>query len=95
MLWELGRQQVTADFSAGNIVADTGLLAVRKLDRDLGILAEAAARLAVPRSQKFVIHGAERVLVQVQQVYQLLGRYFDANDADALRHDPSWEKNKR
>lgn len=85
VLWELGRQQVTVDFSAGNIVTDTGLLAVRKLDRELGILAEAAARLADPRSQKFVIHDVERVLVQ--QVYQLLGGYFDANDADVLRHD--------
>ena len=89
VLWELGRQQVTVDFSAGNIVTDTGLLAVRKLDRELGILAEAAGRLADPRSQKFVIHDAERVLVQ--QVYQLLGGYFDANDADVLRHDPLFQ----
>ena len=93
VLWELGRQQVTVDFSAGNIVTDTGLLAVRKLDRELGILAEAASRLADPRSQKFVIHDVERVLVQ--QVYQLLGGYFDANDADVLRHDPPCDsKNK-
>ena len=93
VLWELGRQQVTVDFSAGKIVTDTGLLAVRKLDRELGILAEAAARLADPRSQKFVIHDVERVLVQ--QVYQLLGGYFDANDADVLRHDPSCGSEKQ
>jgi hypothetical protein len=89
VLWELGRQQVTVDFSAGNIVTDTGLLAVGKLDRELGILAEAASRLADPRTQKFVTHDAERVLVQ--QVYQLLGGYFDANDADVLRHDPLFQ----
>ena len=86
VLWELDRQQVTVDFSAASVVTDTGLLAVRKLDRELGLLEEAAARLADPRSQKFVIHDAQRLLVQ--QVSQLLGGYFDANDADVLRHDP-------
>jgi len=89
VLWELDRQQVTVDFSAGRVVTDTGLLAVRKLDRELGILEEAAARLADPRSQKFVKHDAQRLLVQ--QVYQLLGGYFDANDADVLRHDPLFQ----
>lgn len=47
VLWELGRNQVTVDFSAGNIVTDTGLLTVRKLGCDLEILAEAAGRSAV------------------------------------------------
>src|SRR5437867_7348000 len=89
VLWELDRQQVTVDFSAGSVVTDTGLLAVRKLDRELGILEEAAARLADPRSQKFVKHDVQRLLVQ--QVYQLLGGYFDANDADVLRHDPLFQ----
>src|SRR5713226_3318088 len=52
VLWERDRQQVTVDFSAGSVVTDTGLLAVRKLDRELGILEEAAARLADPRSPR-------------------------------------------
>jgi hypothetical protein len=86
VLWQLGRQEVTVDFSAEQVVTDTGLLTIRKLDRELGILAEAAARLSDPRSQKLVLHDAEALLVQ--QVYQLLGGYVDANDSNVLRNDP-------
>jgi hypothetical protein len=89
VLWQLGRQEVTVDFSADQVVTDTGLLTIRKLDRELGVLAEAAARLSDPRSQKYVLHHAEELLVQ--QVYQLLGGYFDANDANVLRDDPLFQ----
>jgi hypothetical protein len=89
VLWSLGRKDVTIDFSAEQVVTDTGLLTIRKLDRELGILSEAAARLADPREQKSVTHDAERLLVQ--QVYQLLGGYFDANDSNVLRNDPLFQ----
>lgn len=89
VLWSLGRKEVTIDFSAEQVVTDTGLLAIRKLDRELGILAEAAARLADPRQQRCVVHDAERLLVQ--QVYQFLGGYFDANDSNVLRNDPLFQ----
>lgn len=89
VLWSLGRKEVTVDFSAEEVVTDTGLLAVRKLDRELGILTEAAARLSDPRSQKYVVHDAERLVVQ--QVYQLLGGNFDANDSNVLRNDPLFQ----
>lgn len=88
-LWSLGRKEVTVDFSAERIVTDAGLLTIRKLDRELGILAEAASRLADPRSQKYIVHDVERLLTQ--QVYQLLGGYFDANDSNALRNDPLFQ----
>jgi len=84
--WSLGKQTVTVDFSGGAVVSDTGLLAVRRLDRALGVLREAARRLPDPRSQCFVTHDAQRVLTQ--RVYQILGGYFDGNDASELRNDP-------
>jgi hypothetical protein len=89
VLWSLGRKEVTVDFSAEQVVTDTGLLTLRKLDRELGILTEAASRLSDPRAQRWVVHDAERLLVQ--QVYQLLGGYFDANDANVLRNDPLFQ----
>jgi hypothetical protein len=89
VLWSLGRKEVTVDFSAEQVVTDTGLLTIRKLDRGLGILAEAATRLADPREQKLVVHPTEDLLVQ--QVYQLLGGYFDANDSNVLRNDPLFQ----
>src|SRR5438128_3989234 len=76
-LWNLGQQQVTVDFDGGQIVTDAGLLAMRALDKELGVLSELAQRLPDPRSQKFVIHSREALLTQ--QVYQILADYADCN----------------
>ena len=80
---------MTVDFLADDVAVKAGLLPVRKLDRELGILTEAAARSADPRSQIYVLHDAEELLFQ--QVYQLLGGYFDASDADVLRNNPLFQ----
>lgn len=85
-LFEVGRQRVTAAFDGGQVVSDAGLLPVAELDRELGILAEAARRLPDPRSPLFVTHTAEQILRQ--QVYQILAGYPDGNDAQQLRDDP-------
>jgi hypothetical protein len=84
-LWDIGRQRLAITFDQGPMVSDVGLLAVRALERPLGILAELAGRLPDPRDPLFVHHSAERLLVQ--QVYQILAGYPDCNDADDRRHD--------
>lgn len=86
VLFEVDRREVTVVFDEGQVVTDTGLLAIRKLDRELGVLAEAAARLPDPRSQLTRQFSTEDLLTQT--VYQLLAGYFDCNDAQTLRHDP-------
>ncbi len=86
VLFEVGRREVTVAFDGGQVVTDTGLLAVRQLDRRLGVLAEAAARLPDPRSELLRQFSTEDLLTQT--VYQLLGGDFDCNDAQTLRHDP-------
>ena len=87
--WELGKQQVTATFDGGEIVTDAGLLALRMLDKELGVLSELARRLPDPRAQKFVTHTREALLTQ--QVYQILADYPDGNDAQVLRNDPLFQ----
>jgi hypothetical protein len=87
--WNLGRQEVTLDFHGGTVVTDTGLLAVRLLDRELGVLAQVAARLPDPRDPRLVTHSGEALLTQ--EVYQILAGYPDGNDAQALRHDPLFQ----
>ncbi|MGH3784604.1 MAG: IS1380 family transposase [Pseudonocardiaceae bacterium] len=84
--WDLGKQQVTVDFAGGRVVSDAGLLALRLLDRELGVLAEVARRLPDPRAQALVTHSREALLTQ--EVYQILAGYPDGNDAQALREDP-------
>jgi hypothetical protein len=86
VLFEVDRRAVTVTFDGGEVVTDTGLLALRQLDRRLGVLAEAAARLPDPRSELLRRFSTEELLTQT--VYQLLGGYFDCNDAQTLRHDP-------
>jgi hypothetical protein len=84
-LWNPGQQRLEVTFDQGPIVSDAGLVAVRALDRSLGILADLATRLPDPRAPQFVRHSTERLLTQ--QVYQLLAGYPDCNDADELRRD--------
>src|SRR6516162_364003 len=83
--WEMGTQQVTVDFEGGQVVTDPGLLPIRLLDKELGVLSAIAARLPDPRSQKLVTHTREAILTQ--EVYQILAGYPDGNDAQALRAD--------
>src|ERR1700675_1407291 len=87
--WNLGPQQVTVDFDGGCLVTDAGLLALRALDKELGVIAELARRFPDPRSQKLVTHSCEAILTQ--QVYQILAGYADCNDAQQLRHDPLFQ----
>ncbi|MBW3543788.1 MAG: IS1380 family transposase [Planctomycetes bacterium] len=88
-LFEVGTQDVTVDFEGGQVVTDAGLLAVRKLDLELGVIAGAAALMPDPRCQERVVHSRERLLVQ--RVYQMLAGYFDGNDASFLRRDPLFQ----
>lgn len=87
--WDIGRQQVTVDFDGGCVVTDAGLLPLRLLDRQLGVLADVAQRLPDPRAHKFVTHTCEALLTQ--EVYQILAGYPDGNDAQALRDDPLFQ----
>jgi hypothetical protein len=87
--WDIGRQHVTVDFDGGSVVTDAGLLPLRLLDQQLGVLADVAQRLPDPRAQKFVTHSREALLTQ--EVYQILAGYPDGNDAQALRDDPLFQ----
>ena len=88
-LWDLGQQQVTIDFEGGSLVTAAGLLALRALDKELGVIADLARRFPDPRAQKFITHSREAILTQ--QVYQILADYADCNDAQQLRHDPLFQ----
>lgn len=85
MPWSVSSQPLEVDFQAGCLVADAGLLVVRSLDVQLGVLADLARRLPDPRSPRYIRHSKESLLVQF--VYQFLAGYPDGNDADHTRHD--------
>src|SRR5947209_6794548 len=85
-LWDLGPQQPHVTFDGGRLVTDTGLLAVRALEKPPRVIAGLAERLPDPRSAKFIRHSAEALLTQ--EVYQILAGYPDHNDAQSLRDGP-------
>ena len=87
--WSVGAQQLQVTFDGGRIVSDTGLLAVRALEKPLRILAGLAERLPDPRCPEFIHHSQEALLTQA--VYQILAGYPDFNDAQALRDDPLFQ----
>lgn len=84
-LWPIGSQQLHLDFAGGCLVNDAGLLAIRPLEKPLGILADLARRLPDPRAPKFRTHSTEAILIQ--EIYQILAGYPDGRDADTLRDD--------
>jgi Transposase DDE domain group 1 len=88
-LWNLGPQEIHLAFDGGRIVSDAGLLAVRALEKPLGVIAGLARRLPDPRAPKYIEHSVEALLTQ--QIYQLLAGYPDSNDADELRDDPLFQ----
>src|SRR5262249_28610047 len=85
----VGSQQVRVTFDGPRVVSDAGLLAVRALDRRLGVLAGLAEAFPDPRSVKYRTHSTVALLTQL--VYQLLAGYPDCNDAAALRGDPLFQ----
>jgi hypothetical protein len=88
-LGRLGSQHVLLSFDGEQVVSDTGLLAVRALEKSLGILAGVARVLPDPRAPKFIHHSAEALLTQ--EVYQILAGYPDFDDANTLRTDPLFQ----
>jgi hypothetical protein len=87
--WELGSQQLTVDFAGGRVVTDAGLLPLRLLDKQRGVLTTIARRLPDPRNQKLLTHTREALLTQ--EVYQILAGYPDGQDAQQLRNDPLFQ----
>src|SRR5437763_7201224 len=88
-LWNIGSQQIHVSCDGGRIVADTGLLAVRALEKPLRVIAGLAERLPDPRSRTYTHHSVAAILTQ--EIYQIRAGYPDCNDARELRSDPLFQ----
>lgn len=82
----LGRAQVSAEFSGGEISSDGGgALLLRQTERRFGLLAAAAKCLPDDRVDGRVRH--TRLAQLTQRVFAIALGYEDLNDHDQLRHD--------
>ncbi len=78
-------RKVVADFGGGEISQEGGLLLLREIDRDLGLLKSAARLLPDDRASERVVH-SQLDLVR-QRVFSLAQGWEDLNDHDTLRDD--------
>ena len=79
--------QLAVAFDGGEITSDAGLVLLREFDERLGVTAALRTVVADPRDTRFTAHAWLTLLRQ--RVYQIVAGYEDANDATALRRDPT------
>jgi hypothetical protein len=82
----LGRREVLADFSGGDITSDGGALLLREVEQLTGIVRQFAACFTDHRDPDLIEHTVEDLVAQ--RVYGLALGYEDLNDHDDLRRDP-------
>jgi hypothetical protein len=79
-------KQVLVDFDGGQISSDAGLLLLREVEQQLGIIKQLAETINDPRDSRYVKHQVIDLLMQ--RVAQIAAGYEDADDCDSLRDDP-------
>lgn len=77
---------IVARFDGGLLSSDGGLLALREVERRLGLAERLAACIDDPRLRERVRHGMAEILRF--RMLMIAAGYEDGNDADSLRHDP-------
>jgi hypothetical protein len=82
----LGTRQVLADFSAGHVSSDGGLLFLRQLDSSLGLTRKFSLCFRDRRDPDAIEHAVHEL--NSQRILGLAVGYEDLNDHDRLRHDP-------
>jgi hypothetical protein len=83
------RKKVTAAFDGGRLTSDGGVLLLAQAERRLGIAERLAACIADPRDQSRVVHHLSDILRA--RMLAIACGYEDADDLDALRHDPGFK----
>src|SRR3712207_399673 len=79
-------KRLVARFDGGQLSSDGGLLALREVERRLGIADRLAGCIDDPRAPERVRHGLAGILRF--RMLMIAAGYEDGNDADNLRHDP-------
>jgi len=80
---------VVARFDGGRLSSEGGLLALREIDRRLGLADRLANCLVDPRAPERVVHRLAEIIRF--RMLMIAAGYEDGNDADALRRDPMFK----
>ena len=79
-------RQVVGSFDGGAVTSNAGAVALREVDRVIGLTKMVARCVRDRRNPDYVVHQVETLIAQRLHA-QALG-YEDLNDHDELRHDP-------
>ncbi len=82
-------KKVQADFDAGTLSSDGGVLFLRPLEAQMEIIKRLSQVLVDRRHPSYVEHSYEDLMRQ--RVFQIACGYEDANDCNFLRHDPAFK----
>jgi hypothetical protein len=80
-------KNLQADFDGGTLSSDGGVLFLRDIEAQVGIISRMAGALDDPRDPRHTVHSYEEMLRQ--RIFQIACGYEDANDCNTLRHDPA------
>ena len=85
----LGGKNLQADFDGGTLSSDGGVLLLREIEAQIGVISRLAGALDDPRDARYTKHRYEEMLSQ--RIFQMACGYDDANDCNTLRHDPAFK----
>jgi hypothetical protein len=85
----LSGKNLQADFDGGTLSSDGGVLFLREIEAQVGIISRFAGALHDPRDARYTDHSDEEMLSQ--RIFQIACGYDDANDCTPLRHDPAFK----
>ena len=80
---------IVARFDGGRLSSEGGLLALREIERRLGLADRLASCLNDPRAPEKVVHRLAEIIRF--RMLMIAAGYEDGNDADALRGDPMFK----
>ena len=83
----LRRRQVVADFQGGRLTSDAGVLLLREVDRQIGLIDAINECLPDPRDPRYTVHLQREMIAQ--RIFSIALGYEDLNDQHTLRDDPA------
>jgi len=78
-------KNVELSYTGKDISSDGGLLLLKELENQIGIISGLSNCINDERDQRYIDHSLEQLLSQ--RIYQIAAGYEDANDCDELRGD--------
>lgn len=83
---DISGKKIEADFNGGEVSSDGGILFLREVEREVGLIGRIGEVLRDRRHPGYVKHQFIQLLKQ--RVFQIICGYEDGDDSDELRHDP-------